>query len=99
MTAPPRRRRGILAGMSEHKAITRWKQGGGDFAKRRYSREHTCSFDAGLSVPASSSPAAVPVPLSNPAHLDSDEAFVASLPSCHMLSLLYLAYRAGTQVA
>jgi organic hydroperoxide reductase OsmC/OhrA len=85
--------------MSEHKATIRWTQSGGDFAKGRYSREHTWSFDGGLTVPASSSPAAVPVPLSNPAHIDPEEAYVASLSSCHMLTYLYLAYREGFSIA
>lgn len=85
--------------MSEHKAIIRWQQSGGEWAKGRYSREHTWTFDGGLTVPASSSPSAVPVPLSNPAHVDPEEAFVASLSSCHMLTFLYLAYREGIAVA
>jgi organic hydroperoxide reductase OsmC/OhrA len=89
----------MLAGMSEHKATIRWQQAGGDFAKGRYSREHTWTFDGGLTVAASSSPAAVPVPMSNPAHLDPEEAFVASLSSCHMLTYLYLCYREGIAVA
>jgi organic hydroperoxide reductase OsmC/OhrA len=85
--------------MSEHKAIIRWQQAGGDFARGRYSREHTWSFDGGVTVPASSSPSAVPVPLSNPAHVDPEEAYVAALSSCHMLTFLYLAGKAGFTVA
>jgi len=85
--------------MSEHKAIIRWSQAGGPFARGRFSREHTWSFDGGLTVPASSAPAVVPPPLSNPANIDPEEAFVASLSSCHMLTFLYLAYREGLEVA
>jgi organic hydroperoxide reductase OsmC/OhrA len=88
----------MLAGMSEHKAIIRWQQSGGEFAKGRYSREHTWSFDGGLTVAASSSPAAVPLPMSNPAHVDPEEAFVAALSSCHMLTYLYLCWREKFQV-
>jgi organic hydroperoxide reductase OsmC/OhrA len=84
--------------MSEHKATIRWKSGGGEFGKGRYSREHTWAFDGGMTVAASSSPAAVPVPLSNPAHVDPEEAFVAALSSCHMLTYLYLCYREGVEV-
>jgi organic hydroperoxide reductase OsmC/OhrA len=84
--------------MSEHRARITWNSSG-DFAKGKYSREHTWTFDGGLTVPASSSPAAVPVPYSNPAHVDPEEAFVASLSSCHMLTFLYVAWRRGFQVA
>ena len=85
--------------MSEHRATIRWTFPGGEFAKGRYSRDHTWSFDGGLTVPASSSPAAVPKPWSNEAHVDPEEAFVASLSSCHMLTYLYLAAKAGFEIA
>jgi organic hydroperoxide reductase OsmC/OhrA len=84
--------------MSQHKAIIDWKRSGPDFLKGRYSREHTWTFDGGVSVPASSSPSVVPVPWSNPANVDPEEAFVASLSSCHMLTWLFLAARAGYEV-
>jgi organic hydroperoxide reductase OsmC/OhrA len=84
--------------MSEPKAIIRWKRTSPDFLKGRYSREHTWTFDGGLTVPASSAPSVVPVPYSNPAHVDPEEAFVASISSCHMLTFLYLASRQGFQV-
>jgi organic hydroperoxide reductase OsmC/OhrA len=89
----------MLGGMSEHKASIRWNLADGDFAKGRYSRAHTWAFDGGLTVAASSSPAAVPVPMSDPANIDPEEAFVASLSSCHMLTYLYLCYREKFQVA
>jgi organic hydroperoxide reductase OsmC/OhrA len=84
--------------MSEHKAIIRWKGNGPDFLKGRYSREHSWTFDGGVVVPASSSPTVVPVPMSNPANVDPEEAFVAAVSSCHMLSFLYLACKAQFQV-
>jgi organic hydroperoxide reductase OsmC/OhrA len=84
--------------MSEHKAIVRWRHTQGDFLRGRYSREHTWSFDGGLTIPASPSPGVVPVPLSNPASVDPEEAFVAAISSCHMLSFLYLACRGGFAV-
>jgi organic hydroperoxide reductase OsmC/OhrA len=83
--------------MSEHKATIRWKRTG-DFLKGKYAREHTWTFDGGATVPASSSPHVVPPPLSNPANVDPEEAFVASLSSCHMLWFLDLARRQGFQV-
>jgi organic hydroperoxide reductase OsmC/OhrA len=85
--------------MGEHRARIAWKQGGGEFSRGKYSREHSWSFDGGLTVPASSSPAVVPAPMSNPANIDPEEAFVASLSSCHMLTFLFLAYRDGLEVA
>jgi organic hydroperoxide reductase OsmC/OhrA len=84
--------------MSEHKATIRWQNAGPDFIKGKYSREHTWSFDGGLTVNASSSPAVVPLPYSNPAHVDPEEAFVASVSSCHMLTFIYLASRQGFEV-
>jgi organic hydroperoxide reductase OsmC/OhrA len=83
--------------MSEHRARIAWKLSG-EWARGKYSREHTWSFDGGQTVIASSSPAAVPVPLSNPAGIDPEEAFVAALSSCHMLTFLFLAYKQGFQI-
>src|SRR6201993_606623 len=84
--------------MSEHKATIKWTQSQGDFLKGTYSREHTWTFDGGMMIAASSSPAAVRVPYSNPAGVDPEEAYVASLSSCHMLTFVYLASRHGFQV-
>jgi organic hydroperoxide reductase OsmC/OhrA len=84
--------------MSEHKATISWKRTSDEFLKGKYSREHTWTFDGGAVVQASPSPAVVPVPYSNPAYVDPEEAYVASLSSCHMLTFLYLAGRQGLQV-
>jgi organic hydroperoxide reductase OsmC/OhrA len=84
--------------MSEHKASISWKLTSPDFLKGHYSREHTWTFDGGMAIPASPSPAVVPAPWSNPSHIDPEEAYVASLSSCHMLTFLYLASRQGFQV-
>ena len=84
--------------MSEYKAWIKWQRSGPDFLKGRYSREHTWTFDGGATVPASSSPHVVPTPWSNPAGVDPEEAFVAALSSCHMLTFLYLASRQGYPV-
>ncbi len=84
--------------MSQHKAIVSWKNPGPDFLKGRYSREHTWTFDGGLTVAASASPSVVPPPMSNPANIDPEEAFVASISSCHMLTFLYLAGRQGFMI-
>ena len=84
--------------MSEHIATITWKRTSPDFLKGRYSREHTWTFDGGVIVPASPAPSVVPAPWSNPAFVDPEEAFVASLSSCHMLTFVHLASRQGFQV-
>jgi len=85
--------------MSEHKAKILWTHSTGDFLKGTYSREHAWAFDGGMTVPASSSPAAVRIPFSNPANIDPEEAFVASLSSCHMLTYLFIASRKGFEIS
>ncbi len=84
--------------MSEYKAVIKWTRTSPDFLKGRYSREHTWTFDGGVTVPASASPAVVPAPWSNPSCVDPEEAFVASLSSCHMLTFLFLAQKQGFQI-
>ena len=84
--------------MSEHKAHIAWRLSNGDFVKGKYSREHTWTFDGGLIVPASPSPTIVRAPYSNAAHVDPEEAFVASIASCHMLTFLFLASRERIEV-
>jgi organic hydroperoxide reductase OsmC/OhrA len=84
--------------VSNHKAMISWKRTSEEFLKGKYSREHTWTFDGGLVVQASPSPSVVPAPYSNAAYVDPEEAFVASLSSCHMLTFLYLAGRKGFQV-
>jgi organic hydroperoxide reductase OsmC/OhrA len=81
-----------------HTATVAWSCTTPDFPKGRYSREHTWTFDGGLTVAASSSPSVVPIPWSNPAGVDPEEAFVASLASCHMLTFLHVARQAGFQI-
>jgi organic hydroperoxide reductase OsmC/OhrA len=77
--------------MPEYHAVVEWERRGARFTDGRYSREHLWSFDEGVSVPASSSPHIVPLPYSTAAAVDPEEAFVASLSSCHMLFFLSLA--------
>jgi len=85
--------------MSEHKATITWTFQGGEFLKGRYSREHTWTFDGGVTVPASPSPSAVPKPYANESCVDPEEAYVASIASCHMLTFLFLASRQGFEIA
>ena len=76
---------------TEYSAEVLWQRGSDDFSSNRYSRRHLLRFDGGLEVPGSSSPHVVPLPMSDAAALDPEEAFVASLSSCHMLWFLFLA--------
>ena len=46
-------------------------------------------------LPASSSPHVVPLPMSDAAAVDPEEAFVAALSSCHMLWFLSIAMGKG----
>jgi len=84
--------------MSEHRATVRWEQSGGPFAKRQYSRAHSWSFDGGVTVPAAASPSAVPAQFTDPSAVDPEEAYVAAIASCHLLSFLPLAALAGFEV-
>lgn len=65
------------------------------FTDNRYSRVHRWTFDGGAEVVASSSPHIVPLPMSDATAVDPEEAFVASLSSCHMLWFLSLAAKKG----
>lgn len=77
--------------MYAHTAVVEWSRNGAPFLDNRYDRAHRWVFDGGVTVPASPSPHVVPVPMSNPAHVDPEEAFVAALASCHMLFFLSIA--------
>ena len=78
--------------MSEYKAKIAWhRQIDEEFVQSKYSRGHEWSFDGGTTIPASSSLHIVPLPYSVEANVDPEEAFVASLSSCHMLLFLSIA--------
>ena len=79
--------------MSSYAATVAWERGDQDFLDNAYSRGHEWRFDGGLTVPASSSPDIVPLPMSIAENVDPEEAFVASLSSCHMLFFLALAQK------
>ena len=73
--------------MSEHKITLTWKRGDAPFDYQKYPRDHTWKFDGGHEMTASAAPAY----LGNPKHVNPEEAFVASLSSCHMLTFLAIA--------
>jgi len=81
--------------MSTYSAVITWQRNEAAFTDHRYSRAHAWEFDGGCKVPASSSPHVVPLPFSDASAVDPEEAFVASLSSCHMLWFLSIAARRG----
>ena len=72
-----------------------WQRGTQVFLDGKYSRKHKWRFDGDVEVNASSSPHVVPLPYSAEAAVDPEEAFVASLSSCHMLWFLSIAAKRG----
>jgi organic hydroperoxide reductase OsmC/OhrA len=81
--------------MAHYTAQVVWHRDGQDFLDQRYSRRHLIRFDGGVELAGSSSPHSVPLPMSDPAAVDPEEAFVASISSCHMLWFLAIAARRG----
>ena len=73
--------------MSEHKATLRWERGDAEFSYQKYPRDHSWTFDGGHTMTGTAAPAY----LGNPANVDPEEAFVAALSSCHMLTFLAIA--------
>ena len=84
--------------MARYTATVEWRRGADEpFTDNRYSRGHQWSFDGGVSFRASASPHVVGQ-FADPEGVDPEEAFVASLSSCHMLTFLHLAAKAGHRV-
>lgn len=75
--------------MTEHLATIRWTRTSSDFDPRSFNRAHEWTFDSGVVVPASSAP----LYRGDPDRVDPEEALVAALSSCHMLTFLFEASR------
>jgi organic hydroperoxide reductase OsmC/OhrA len=73
--------------VSEHVVDVSWSRGEHEFTYQTYNRDHEWRFDGGVTVPGSANPAY----LGNPGPVDPEEAFIASLSSCHMLTFLAIA--------
>jgi organic hydroperoxide reductase OsmC/OhrA len=84
--------------MSAYTATVFWRRGDTPFVDGKYSRRHLWRFDGGAEIPGSSSPHTVRVPYSDPGAVDPEEAFVASISSCHMLWFLSIAAARGFRV-
>lgn len=80
--------------MAHYSAEVIWTRNNQDFLSNRYSRKHILRFDGGIEVAGSSSPHVVPLPFSELAAVDPEEAFIASLSGCHMLWFLSIAAKA-----
>jgi organic hydroperoxide reductase OsmC/OhrA len=75
--------------MSEHRFDLRWERGPNEFKYETYDRTHRWRFGGGAELDASSAPEYLGrAELPNP-----EEALVAALSSCHMLSFLAIAAR------
>ncbi len=74
--------------MSEHVVDVSWSRGGHEFTYQTYSRDHEWRFDGGVTVPGSANPAYLGT---DSGSVDPEEAFVAALSSCHMLTFLAIA--------
>jgi organic hydroperoxide reductase OsmC/OhrA len=73
--------------MSEHKVYLSWKNEGEDFSYKTYDRSHMWKFEGGSLIKAS----AAPDYLGKAELVNPEEAFAASLASCHMLTFLAIA--------
>ena len=75
--------------MSEYHATIDWQRTSSNFDYASYNRSHQWHLKDGVTVDAS----AAPVFLGTPDRVDPEEAFVAVISSCHMLTFLAICAR------
>jgi len=76
--------------MSEHHAALRWKRTSSEFTYESYNRAHDVLFkDGKIVLPSSSAPEF----RGDYERVDPEEAYVASLSACHMLTFLAICAR------
>jgi organic hydroperoxide reductase OsmC/OhrA len=75
--------------LSEHSITVSWERGGHPFDYESYPRDHTWELEDGAAIRAS----AAPDYRGNAAQINPEQALVAALSSCHMLTFLALAAR------
>jgi organic hydroperoxide reductase OsmC/OhrA len=80
--------------VSDYKATIEWARQTADFDYKTYNRTHTLSFEGGIRVPASAAPGNIPPTAAGAPGVDPEQAFIASISSCHMLWFLHLACQA-----
>jgi len=79
--------------MSEHKAKVEWNLKG-EFDYKSYSRAHSMAFEGGIVVAGNAAAGNIPPSVPAAPGVDPEQAFVASLSTCHMLWFLHVASRA-----
>ncbi len=90
-------RKGITH-MAQHQSTLVWERGEQTFVDGLYSRNYVLRFDGGIELQGSPSPHIVRPPMSDPAAVDPEEMFVASLSACHMLWFLAIAAKRGYRI-
>ncbi len=70
--------------MSQHQIQLFWQRNTSDFEYKTYTRNHTWKFKNGVTIQASAAPGF----RGDANAIDPEEAYVASLSSCHMLTFL-----------
>ena len=76
--------------MSEHRAGLRWNRTSSDFTYDHYNRAHDVLFkDGAIVLPSSSAPEF----RGDADRVDPEEAYIASLSGCHMLTFLAICAR------
>ena len=73
--------------MSKHCTTLEWKRESEDFSYQSYNRKHYWTFDSGVTIPASAASSF----LGDSDYINPEEAFVAALTSCHMVTFLTVA--------
>ena len=77
--------------MSLHQAKIEWRRLDADFDYKTYDRGHWLSFGDDIRIPGTATRANIPDTAPHSPGVDPEQAFVASISSCHMLWFLHIA--------
>lgn len=77
-----------------HRSHVHWKSDGSPFTYDTYTRDHTWTYEGGVTHGASAAPAYK----GSAALVDPEQAFTASLSACHMLTFLAVCANKGIEV-
>jgi len=77
--------------MSLHQATIEWRRLSADFDYKTYDRGHWLAFGDDIRVPGTAARANIPNTAPQSPGVDPEQAFVASISSCHMLWFLHIA--------
>jgi organic hydroperoxide reductase OsmC/OhrA len=81
--------------MPAYNVELQWDRNGANFIDQKYQRTHSWTFENGLILQAAASPHIVGAAFTDSSVIDPEEAFTASVGSCHMLWFLSLAAGRG----